>query len=213
MRGSGQIQAGLGAEVQAPAIEPVCPEQRVGQQGRYPGDVPCRQQPVQVAGFDPQQALVGTQQLPARVLVAGGATPPGRRSWAASTPVRRRHRPAPGQSMRWCLICHIDWQLYGRNVASGRTLGPPTSAPMQPQDILPDHQNEVQVNGLTVRKGSVGAFLASVRDWQDPASDDATRATAEADLRALLPGLHALGLFQVLAARDPALQRLIDGAA
>ena len=84
---------------------------------------------------------------------------------------------------------------------------------MQPQDILPDHQNEVQVDGLTVRKGSVGAFLASVRDWQDSAGDDATRATAEADLRALLPGLHALGLFQVLAARDPALQRLIDSLA
>jgi len=29
----------------------------------------------------------------------------------------------------------------------------------------------------------------------------------------LLPGLHALGLFQVLVARDPALQHLIDGAA
>lgn len=83
---------------------------------------------------------------------------------------------------------------------------------MQPQDILPDHQNEVQVNGLTVRKGSVGAFLASARDWQDPSSDPATRAIAEADLRALLPGLHALGLFRVLAARDPALQRLIDSA-
>ena len=38
-------------------------------------------------------------------------------------------------------------------------------------------------------------------------------ARAEADLRALLPGLHALGLFQVLTARDPALQHLIDGAA
>ncbi|WP_148239648.1 hypothetical protein [Stenotrophomonas maltophilia] len=84
---------------------------------------------------------------------------------------------------------------------------------MQPHDILPDHQNDVQVNGLTVRKGSVGDFLASVRDWQDPASDVATRSTAEADLRALLPGLHALGLFQVLTARDPALQHLIDGAA
>lgn len=67
---------------------------------------------------------------------------------------------------------------------------------MQPQDILPDQQNEVQVNGLTVRKGSVGAFLASVRHWQDPASSAATRATAEVDLRALLPGLHALGLFR-----------------
>ncbi|MBH1804347.1 hypothetical protein I5T93_15555 [Stenotrophomonas maltophilia] len=84
---------------------------------------------------------------------------------------------------------------------------------MQPQDILPDHQNDVQANGVTVRKGSVGAFLASVRDWRDPSSDPAFRATAEADLRALLPGLHALGLFQVLVARDPALQRLIDGAA
>ncbi|RRU75357.1 MULTISPECIES: hypothetical protein [Stenotrophomonas maltophilia group] len=84
---------------------------------------------------------------------------------------------------------------------------------MRPQDILPDHQNDVQVNGVTVRKGSVGAFLASVRDWQDPASNDATRAAAEADLRALLPGLHALGLFRVLAARDPALQDLIEGAA
>ena len=81
---------------------------------------------------------------------------------------------------------------------------------MRPQDILPDHHNEVQMIGLTVRKGGVGAFRASVRDWQDPASDSTRRATAEADLRALLPALHALGLFQILAARDPALQRLID---
>ncbi|MEG0185824.1 MAG: hypothetical protein RR704_20485 [Stenotrophomonas sp.] len=84
---------------------------------------------------------------------------------------------------------------------------------MQPHDILPDHQNDVQVNGLTVRKGSVGAFLATARQWQDPASDAGMRAAAEADLRDLLPGLHALGLFQVLGARDPVLQRLIDSAA
>jgi len=82
---------------------------------------------------------------------------------------------------------------------------------VQPQDILPDHQNDVVANGLTVRKGSVGAFLASVRDWQDPAGSPASRAAAEADLRALLPGLHALGLFRILRARDPVLQHLIDG--
>lgn len=84
---------------------------------------------------------------------------------------------------------------------------------MQPQDILPDHQDHVQIDGISVRKGSVGAFLASVRVWQDPAGDAATRAAAEADLRALLPGLHALGLFQILGARDPVLQDLIDGGA
>ncbi|WMJ70933.1 hypothetical protein [Stenotrophomonas sp. 24(2023)] len=81
---------------------------------------------------------------------------------------------------------------------------------MQAQDILPDHQNHVQIDGVTVRKGSVGAFLANVRQWQDPASDATARATAEADLCALLPALRALGLFEVFAVRDPQLQRLID---
>ncbi|ALA84299.1 TPA: hypothetical protein ACKQCJ_001917 [Stenotrophomonas maltophilia] len=84
---------------------------------------------------------------------------------------------------------------------------------MKPQDILPDNQDDMHVNGLTVRKGSVGAFLASVRDWQDPAGSAATRAAAEVDLRDLLPALHALGLFRVMTARDPVLQRLIDAAA
>ncbi|KAF1013035.1 MAG: hypothetical protein GAK31_03862 [Stenotrophomonas maltophilia] len=73
---------------------------------------------------------------------------------------------------------------------------------MQPQDILPDQQDHVQVDGVTVRKGSVGAFIATARLWQDPATDAATHAAAEADLRALLPGLHAIGLFQLMAARD-----------
>lgn len=209
-----QIQAGIGADVQAPAIECVCPYQGVGQQGRYPGNMPRRQQPVQVAGLDPQQAVVGTQQLAAHVLVARGAPPSGHAQLAgqhdgAVVGVRQCRINQAGR----CLICHIHWQLYGRSAdprAPHWAPIPTRAAPMQPQDILPDHQNDVQVNGLIVRKGSVGAFLASVRDWQDPASDDATRATAEADLRGLLPGLHALGLFQVLAARDPALQRLID---
>ncbi len=80
---------------------------------------------------------------------------------------------------------------------------------MQPQDILPDHQNDVQVNGLIVRKGSVGAFSPASVTGRLPAM---TPRATEADLRGLLPGLHALGLFQVLAARDPALQRLIDSS-
>lgn len=84
---------------------------------------------------------------------------------------------------------------------------------MRPQDILPDHQDQVQIDGVTVRKGSVGAFLASVRQWQDPASDAAARVVAEADVRALLPALRALGLFEVFAVRDPALQQLLDSEA
>lgn len=81
---------------------------------------------------------------------------------------------------------------------------------MRPEDLLPDQQDHVQCDGISIRKGSVGAFLVSARQWLDPACDAQTRTRAEADLRALMPGLHALGLFEVVAPRDPALRRFIE---
>lgn len=83
---------------------------------------------------------------------------------------------------------------------------------MQAQDILPDGQNSVSVNGSTIRKGSVGAMLAN---WRIISStgDDSARQQAMADLMALLPALHALGLFDIMQARDPRLAALIAGTA
>lgn len=81
---------------------------------------------------------------------------------------------------------------------------------MRPDDLLPDDLDHVQRDGITVRKGSVGAFLANAVVLQDADASDAARAAAERDLRALLPGLHALGLFNILAPRDPALQHLVE---
>ncbi|HAI47461.1 hypothetical protein D3C87_617990 [compost metagenome] len=81
---------------------------------------------------------------------------------------------------------------------------------MRPEDLLADHQDHVQRDGITVRKGSVGAFLANARVLQDPAASAGARASAACDLRALLPGLHALGLFEILVPRDPALRALVD---
>ncbi|MCF7750212.1 hypothetical protein KQ945_05610 [Bacillus subtilis subsp. subtilis] len=83
---------------------------------------------------------------------------------------------------------------------------------MRAQDLLPDDQDHVQRDGITVRKGSVGAFLANALLLQDDHTDPATRAVAEQDLLTLLPALRAIGLFEVLAARDPVLQRLIEQA-
>lgn len=83
---------------------------------------------------------------------------------------------------------------------------------MQAQQLLPDTQNTIEANGITVRKGSVGAFLISWRTLQDAASDAATRRQAEQDLHALLPALRALGLFDIFTAHDPALQALIEQA-
>lgn len=80
---------------------------------------------------------------------------------------------------------------------------------MKPEAMLPDHLDTVQANGMTVRKGSVGAFLASWRVLSDSSQPADSRAAAREDLIALVPALDALGLFDVFAPRDAALRELI----
>lgn len=81
---------------------------------------------------------------------------------------------------------------------------------MRAEDVLPDHLNQGNFNGVAVRKGTVGAFLANARVWCDPASGAPERATAERDLREAMPALRALGLFEVLEVRDPALREWLS---
>lgn len=77
---------------------------------------------------------------------------------------------------------------------------------MQAKDVLPDGQDFVVRNGLSLRKGSVGAFLANAQVLQDPAATPEARQAAGHDLVALLPALEALGLFEVFEMRSPALR-------
>ena len=85
---------------------------------------------------------------------------------------------------------------------------------MRAEDVLADQQNQGQFNGVTVRKGTVGAFLANARLWLDDASSSAERSSAERssaerDILDALSALHALGLFDILQVRDLALRELV----
>ncbi|MGQ7862443.1 hypothetical protein ACUN0G_24670 [Pseudomonas sp. 32A] len=80
---------------------------------------------------------------------------------------------------------------------------------MRAEDLLPDHLDQGQFNGVTVRKGTVGAFLVNARTWCDPATLGEQRLLAEQDILQALPALKALGLFEVLQVRDPELARLL----
>ncbi|WP_017476179.1 hypothetical protein [Pseudomonas sp. PAMC 26793] len=80
---------------------------------------------------------------------------------------------------------------------------------MRAEDLLPDHLDQGQFNGVTVRKGTVGAFLANARTWCDPATPGEQRLLAEQDMLEALPALQALGLFEVLQVRDAELARLL----
>ncbi|MGK5016555.1 hypothetical protein [Janthinobacterium sp. HLS12-2] len=81
---------------------------------------------------------------------------------------------------------------------------------MRAEDVLADQQNQGQFNGVTVRKGPVGAFLANARLWLDDASSIDEKAVAERDILDALPALHALGLFDILQVRDAALRELVS---
>lgn len=81
---------------------------------------------------------------------------------------------------------------------------------MRAEDLLPDDANQRDFNGVAVRKGTVGAFLANAKMLTDPAASAAARAAAERDIIASLPALRALGLFDVLEIRDARLRALVD---
>ena len=81
---------------------------------------------------------------------------------------------------------------------------------MKPQDVLPEGADEAVFNGVTVRKGSVGAFLASAQAWLDPALSADARDAAQRDITELIPGLRALGLFEVFQLRNPALRAFVE---
>ncbi|BBN56148.1 hypothetical protein TRE132_42730 [Pseudomonas chlororaphis subsp. aurantiaca] len=79
---------------------------------------------------------------------------------------------------------------------------------MRAEDLLPDQLNHGDFNGTRVRKGTVGAFLINARLWADPGTSAQQRRVAEKDLLAALPALRALGLFELMQLRDPALRAL-----
>ncbi|GEN25225.1 hypothetical protein HCU01_31740 [Halomonas cupida] len=83
---------------------------------------------------------------------------------------------------------------------------------MQAEDMLPGGQDQVERDGVVIRKGTVGAFLVNARLWCDPATSALLRQDAEHDIINSLPALRALGLFDVLAIRDSALRKLVEAA-
>ena len=81
---------------------------------------------------------------------------------------------------------------------------------MRAKDVLPDGTDQSEFNGVTVRKGTVGAFLANARVLTDAAASPDIRSAAERDIIEALPALRALGLFDILSVRDDRLRALVE---
>ena len=83
---------------------------------------------------------------------------------------------------------------------------------MRAEDLLPDHLDQGQFNGIAVRKGTVGAFLVNARILIDSQTPEDQRTTATQDILQALPVLRALGLFELMQVRDPVLRALCENA-
>ena len=80
---------------------------------------------------------------------------------------------------------------------------------MRAEDLLPDNVDQGEFNGVVVRKGSVGAFLANAKLRADPSRSALERSTAEHHIIEALPALRALGLFDALEIRDEELRNFV----
>lgn len=78
---------------------------------------------------------------------------------------------------------------------------------MQPSDVLADNQDITQINGVTVRKGTMGAFMLNCLGWLDEANSPQLRAGFEQDIRASIPQLQAMGIFDFFQLKDAKLQQ------
>ena len=83
---------------------------------------------------------------------------------------------------------------------------------MRADQVLPDDVDHARFGGLTIRKGTVAAFLANARTWTHADASAGERATLQEQIAQDLPALRALGLFEVLEIRDERLRAWIDGA-
>lgn len=77
---------------------------------------------------------------------------------------------------------------------------------MRAEQVLPDNVDQVELRGVTIRKGTVAAFLANARVWSDLQASESARAEAATDMAEALPVLRALGLFDVFDIRDVSLR-------
>ena len=81
---------------------------------------------------------------------------------------------------------------------------------MRAEEVLPDDVNQNEINGVVIRKGSIGAFLANAKTLADPAASAEARVIAERDIVQALPALRVTGLFDVLQIRNERLRAFVE---
>ncbi len=82
------------------------------------------------------------------------------------------------------------------------------TAPIRPEDVLPDGEDNATFGGVSARKGTVAAFVANAKALNELAHGP-ERDAVLAQLRGLAPGLRAVGVLDVFVPRSPEIATLL----
>jgi hypothetical protein len=81
--------------------------------------------------------------------------------------------------------------------------------PVLPEHLMPDDRDFAELNGITVRKGTMGAFLANLRILSGMPLDAPGREAIIEQLRQGIPTMRENGLFELFTFRSPELAEAI----
>ena len=85
----------------------------------------------------------------------------------------------------------------------------PHQPAVRPEDVLPEGIDSTAINGLTVRKGSVAAFVANALRLEDLTEGTPEHAALVTQMRELAPALRTIGLLDVFRPRSPEVERIL----
>lgn len=81
---------------------------------------------------------------------------------------------------------------------------------MQPEQMIPDEKNTVTLNGITVRKGSVAAFMANIEIIEREKSNSDIYQEALTDLLSLIPVIEGTGFFRLFTIKSARIREIIE---
>lgn len=81
--------------------------------------------------------------------------------------------------------------------------------PVLPQDIIPDGLDTTNINGKTIRKGTVAAFLANLTILEDPIASLEQKQLAKKTMEDLAPDVVAVGLCKHVTFKNAEVERML----
>ncbi|MBL1100271.1 hypothetical protein [Streptomyces coffeae] len=84
---------------------------------------------------------------------------------------------------------------------------------VRPEDVLPAGADTTAINGQTVRKGSVAAFVANAIQLDGLTEGTPEYTTLITQMQELAPVLRTIGLLDVFEPRSPEVRRIFADAA